>query len=90
MAQRLYTVQSISGGNATPAAFQAASFWHERELIAVLSTIQRHAENIKDDLRTEGDESPPQAWYDALDIIDAVEQLESLLFSATGLREVAP
>ncbi len=76
-------MQSISGGNAKPAAFPAASIRYERELQAVLSSIQQHAETIKDDLRTEGDESPPQAWYDALDIIDAVEQLESLLFSAT-------
>ena len=82
-------MQSISGGNATPAAFPAASIRYERELQAVLSSIQQHAETIRDELRPEGDEEPPQAWYDALDIIDAVEQLESLLFSATGLREGA-
>lgn len=82
-------MQSKSGGNATSAAFQAASFRHERELIAVLSTIQHHAESIKDDLRTEGDKSPPQAWYNADDILEAVERLECLLFNATGLREGA-
>ena len=77
------------GGNATPAAFPAASILYERELQAVLSTIHHRAEAIKDDFRTEGDEETPQAWYDADDIIEAVEQLESLLFSATGLREGA-
>ena len=82
-------MQSQSGGNATPADFPAASIRYERELQAVLSSIQQHAETIKDDLRPEGDGDPPRAWYDALDIIDSVEQLESLLFSATGLREGA-
>lgn len=79
-------MQSISGGNATPAAFLAATIHHERELVAVLATIQSHAESIKAEL--DGDESSLEAWHDALDILDAVERLEGLLFSATGLREV--
>lgn len=83
------TDTAVPGGHATPAAFPAAYILYERKLQAVLSTIQRHAETIKDDLRPEGDEAPPQAWYDADDIIEAVEQLESLLFTATGLREGA-
>lgn len=82
-------MQSQSGGNATPADFPAAYILYERRLQAVLSSIQQRAETIKDDLRPEGDEAPPRAWYDADDIVSDVERLESLLFSATGLREGA-
>lgn len=59
---------------------------HERKLQAALASLQASAESIYDDLTPDGDDDPPDAWHEAGRILAVVEELEELLFNATGLR----
>ncbi len=62
---------------------------HERKLQVALAALQASAESIYADLTPDGDDDPPDAWHEAGRILAVVEELEDLLFNATGLRGVS-